>query len=974
MSESVERFAVLGPVRAWHGADEVKLGSPQQRVTTAVLLLRRSYPVPTDELVEAVWGERPPQSAVNQLHIHVHRLRRAMELAGSRSRLIESVPGGYRLQLPSGAVDLEVFQEKVARALSFRDSEAERAVVLLREALALWQGDALADLPGDWAVTQRVRLDQLRLEAVENVLRLCLETGHHRDVVTEVPDVIARYPLDERFREIHMLALYRSGRQAAALEAYTEVRKLLSVELGIEPGPALRTLHERVLRGDPGLLAADSAARTAAVTAKAPVRASHPYRAPDPAPARMPVPAQLPHDLPVFSGRRQELDELIQSARAGRRQGASAVICVVAGSAGVGKTTLAVHAAHCLAKDYPDGQIHLDLRGFDPRKSPVSPQRALRLVLEAFGVTADRLPEDIDARTALYRGLLAERRVLLLLDNARDARQIRPLLPPSSGSLVLTTSRDQMSALVVRDGAHHLRLEALTEAEAHALLVRRLGAARVDADPAATRVVIERSAGLPLALSLIAARATTRRVPSLAVLADELRATAATLDALGDTDSTLDVRSVFSWSYDALSHGAARLYRLTALAPATGCGVTALAALAGLPAARVRPLVSELTAAHLMDESEPGRFVSHDLLREYAAEQLAAHEDAGERADAFRRLLAHYLRSAHDATRVLSVHLPPLALHPEALAAPAEDITDLERALTWYAREDDALIHLVERAAATPGCETQTWQLAWALSEHLQREGRWDDRIATQRTALRAAERGGDRLGQAHSHRNLARAYGQAGRFDEAQDHLAAAIGHFGELGDLDGEARCLNNLAAVLALRGEHAAAVPYAERAVALSEAAGDKPGLGPALNNLGWIHAHNGAFDKALDCCRRALDALHAVGDRAAEAGALDTLGYVHHRLGEHERALDCYRRALEIDRELDDAFNEADTLSHVGETRLAMGDPDGARTAWEASLSIFEERDPNAAERVTALLKSLEAADSPLMKGREGFESP
>ncbi|MCS0604416.1 tetratricopeptide repeat protein [Streptomyces sp. LP11] len=957
MSGSAERFAVLGPVRAWYGVEEVNLGSPQQRVTTAVLLLRRSYPVPTGELLEAVWGERPPRSAVNQLHIHVHKLRRAMERAGGRSPLIESVPGGYRLPLPSGAVDVEVFQEKVARALRTRPSEAGQAIVLLREALALWQGDALADLPGNWARAQRVRLDQLRLEARENLFRRCLENGSHRDVVAEAPDVIARYPLDERFREIHMLALYRAGQRAAALAAYTDARKLLSAELGVGPGPALRTLHERILRGDTGLLAPEPVEHTGTGTAEPSPTTPSPHSSPAPHPARVPAPAQLPHDLPVFSGRHQELDELIQSARTGRRQGAGAVVCVVAGAAGVGKTTLAVHAAHRLAEDYPDGQLHLDLHGFDAHESPISPRRALRLVLEAFGVSGDRLPEDATARAALYRGLLADRRVLLLLDNARDARQIRPLLPPSPGSLVLTTSRDQLTALVVRDGAHHLRLEALAPAAAHALLTRRLGAARVDADPAATRLVIERSAGLPLALALVAARATTCRVPSLTVLADELRAADATLDALGDADSTLDVRSVFSWSYDALSHEAARLYRLTALAPGTGCSHTALAALAGLPRTHVRPLVHELTAAHLMDEPDPGRFVSHDLLREYAAGQLAAHEDADARTAAFRRLLAHYLRTAHAAARVLSVHLPPLAPHPEAIDAPAEDIPDLERALTWFAREDDALTHLVERAGATPGCETQTWQLVWALTEHLQREGRWDDRIAAQHTALRAAERGADRLGQAHSRRNLARAYGQAGRYDEAQTHLTAAIGLFGVLGDSDGQARCLNNLAAVLTLRGEHAAAVPHAERAVALSEAAGDLRGLGPALNNLGWIHAQNGAFEESLDCCRRALDALRSVGDRAAEAGTLDTLGYVHHRLGEHEQALACYRRALEIDRELDDSFNEADTLSHVGETRFAMGDPDGARKAWEASLDIFEERDPHAAERVATLLKSL-----------------
>ncbi|MFJ4827296.1 BTAD domain-containing putative transcriptional regulator [Streptomyces bacillaris] len=1006
MSSEKAGFVVLGPVGAWLGPVEVKLGGPQQRVVMAVLLLRRPFPVSPEDLVAAVWGERPPPSAVNQLRIYVHRLRRALEEAGPASEpLIESVGSGYRLRIADGSLDLAVFQEKVSAAQRVRRTDAVRAGELLREALALWQGGALAGLPGAWAQAQRVRLEQGRLDALECAYRVGLDTGSHDDITAGLSQVVAEHPLDERFREVLMLALYRSGRQAAALEVYARTRALLAEELGIEPGPELRRLHERILRADTRLLApagaespatggrgpvpggaspatrgtgsgpagADLAAAGAgpgsggtgsgsggagAVTGTAAVAAVRERSGPTTGRAPV-VPAQLPYDLPVFSGRRRELAELSDVAEAGRDGGTGTVLCVVAGSAGVGKTAFAVHAAHGLARDYPDGQIHLDLHGFDAHESPVPPRRALRSVLEAFGVPADRLPDDVDARAALYRSLLAGRRVLILLDNARDSRQVRRLLPSSPGSLTIVTSRDQLSGLVVRNGAHHLRLEALSAAEAHDLLVRRLGAACVDADPAATALIVERTAGLPLALALVAARAATRRVTTLTGIAAELREVPVTLDALSSADSSLDVRSVFSWSYEALSPGAARLHRLSSLTPAPGCSATALAALAGLPVPRTRTLLDELTAAHLMDEPEAGRFVSHDLLREYAAELLAAHEGADAPAAAFRRMLAHYLGTAYTAARTLWVNLPPLELHPEAAGAPVADVADGERASAWFAAESESLPHLVERAGAAEGCETQTWQLAWSLMDHLQREGRWDEQIATQRTALDAASRAGDRVGRAQALRNLARACAQAGRLDEAQHHLTDALEAFGELGDLVGQARSHGNLALVLTRRGEHAAALPHVHRAVEQFRAAGDRVGQANALNNLGWTYAGTGAFPEALRYCRQALDLLRDAGDRVAEAATWDSLGYVHHRLGDHTRALDCYRRALDLDRQLGDDYNAADTLTHLGETKLAMGDPAGAEEAWNTALPVFDDLDPEAAGRVRELLAGLGA---------------
>ncbi|MCK8678219.1 AfsR/SARP family transcriptional regulator [Streptomyces lichenis] len=980
MNGGEDRFSVLGPVRAWHGGTEVGLGSPQQRVVVAVLLLRAPHPVPAEELVEAVWGEDPPRSAVNQLRIYAHRLRRARARAAApgTAPLIESAGSGYRLPLPPGALDATAFETAVATAHRLRRAEPQRAVAELEEALALWRGTALGDLPGDWARAQRTRLEQARLDAVEARLRLRLELGRDEGAAAELAALAAGHPLDERFPELLMLALYRSGRQASALEVYARTRALLSRELGVDPGPELRRMHQRILHADDGLLDAggpeDRAAGAAATTpgsrpGPAEGRPSPAAAASATAPA-LPVPAQLPFDLPVFSGRHRELAELTAFAEEGRAARAGTVLCVVAGSAGVGKTTFAVHAAHRLAAHYPDGRIHLDLHGFDGQESPLSPRRALRAVLDAFGVAADRVPGDLDAQAALYRSLLADRRVLLLLDNARDARQVRPLLPSAPGSLVLVTSRNQLSGLIVRDGARPLRLEALTGTEARALLVRRLGAARVDADPEATAAVVARGAGLPLALALIAARAAARRLASLAPIATELRELPTMLDALSDTDTSLDMRSVISWSYEALPPGTARMFRLFSLTPAPGCDPAALAALAALPVAAVRPLLAELAGAHLLDEPEPGRHTAHDLLREYAAEQLAAHEGEPERTAAFRRLLAHYLGTAYTAARTVAVNLPALSLHPEAAGAPVGDVGDPRRAAAWLARECEALLGLVERAGATPGCERQTWQLAWSLMDHLQRAGRWDDQMAVQRTALAAALRSADRTGQAHAHRDLARACTQAGRLDEATGHLQRALGAFEELGDLTGQARSHGNLALVLTRRGEHAKALPHVHRAVELFEAAGDVLGQASALNNLGWTYANTGGPREALRYCRQALELLQDAGDRVAEAATWDSLGYIHHGLGDLSEAVRCYHRALALDRALGDGFNEAETLTHLGETRAAMGDEAGAREAWRRAVGLFDELDPGAATRVRERIAALGPVPAAVAEARTG----
>ncbi|WP_449348375.1 BTAD domain-containing putative transcriptional regulator [Streptomyces shaanxiensis] len=673
MREQV-RFAVLGPVSAWRGAVEVDLGPPRQRAVLAVLLLAEGGRVPVDGLVDALWGDAPPASAVGSVRTYVHRLRRAL---GEGASLIRSVGDAYVVRALAEDLDLAAFRELTARAdAARREGDPRRAATHLRNALALWRGPALSGVRGAFAQARSEQLEALRLSALESLLAIRLDLGGHTQVVPELAALVAGRPLDERFRELLMLALYRSGRQSAALQTYTEARTLLAEELGVDPAPGLQRLYERILRADPGLLAVRDdggpAAGTGPGTTASAVTPSDvtpadmtPFDPPafgtttatppaDPGPridpaaqanatattttvpaSPFPVPAQLPSDLPGFVGREAELDEacaLIPEADA-----PSATV-VIGGSAGVGKTAFAVHWGRRIALRFPDGQLYLNLRGFDPVGAPVPPVQALRTLLEALGVAPRELPEDQDALAARLRTVLTGRRVLILLDNARDAGQIRPLLPGAPGCLVIVTSRNRLGGLVAVDGAHPLRLDVLTAREGHDLLLRRLGAARVTAEPRAVREIVDLCARLPLALAVAAARAADRTAFPLASLAAELAEGHGSLDAFTDTDQAADVRAVLSWSYHALSPGAARLFRLLVLHPGPDVSLSAAASLAGLGTAAARSLLAELVHTHLVDEPAPGRYAWHDLLRAYAAELSAGTDGPGEVAAARRRM------------------------------------------------------------------------------------------------------------------------------------------------------------------------------------------------------------------------------------------------------------------------------------------------------------------------------------------------
>ncbi|MFJ8109568.1 BTAD domain-containing putative transcriptional regulator [Streptomyces sp. NPDC096132] len=929
------------------------LGPPQQRAVLAVLLLAEGAPVRMHELVDALWASAPPASAVGSVRTYVHRLRKQLHPS-----LIRSVGDGYVFPVSPEDLDLAAFRDLLSHAeRARRVGDAKGTVLLLRDALALWRGGALADLRGEYAQARRERLDRLRLSVVETLLTLELDLGHPAEVATELTGLVAEHPLDERFRELLMLALYRCGRQSAALDTYRRARTLLADELGIDPGPGLQRMYERILRADAGLLA--------------------PRPADEPAPARtvpsapaLPVPAQLPSGLPAFVGRAAQLamvDKVLPQCDE------PPVTVVIGGMAGVGKTTFAVQWARQVASRFPDGHIHVDLRGFDPVGLPLAPEHALRTILQSLGVAQSVLPQDEDALAALYRTVLADRRVLLLLDNAGDARQVRRLLPSAPGCLAIVTSRNVLSTLIAVDGAHPVRLDALSPDEAHDLLARRLGHDRVAAEPAAVQEIVERCARLPLALAVAAARATTRSAFPLAAFAAELRDSQGSLDAFDDPEpgSTVDVRAVFSWSYHALTPAAARLFRLLSLHPGPSISLPAAASLIGLAVPHTRRLLAELLRAHLLDEPAPGRYASHDLLRAYGSELARTTDPPAEHHATRRRVLDHYLHSAREAVAAHSPERSPISPAPAAPGARAEDFAgDSTKAVAWFAAEQTVLLAAVEQAAAH-GFDVHTWQLAWAVDIHLNRSGLWRDAEAVHRSAMDAGRRLGDPTAQAHAHCGLAKAATTLGRVDEARAHAERSVERFAESGDLRACAESWHVLCWVAECQGDPEAALSAAQQSLRIRRAVHDSGSdderdsraTAGALNAVGWAHGLLGRHQQALDHCREAL-ALHRKSGRDHGLWHIwNSIGTAQHHLGQYDEAVTSFRNALAGYQQTGSLpIAEAGTRRRLGDTYLSMGRPDAARAEWTEALSILERLGHADAERLRTGLRELPAPDA------------
>jgi tetratricopeptide (TPR) repeat protein len=744
-----------------------------------------------------------------------------------------------------------------------------------------------------------------------------------------------------------------------AVASGLSVRSISDIERGKVSRPRRRSV-ELLAEG----LGLDAAQARALVARSRGVPFSWPERGGDGVPAvvagpqrRAGVPPrQLPAVTSVFAGRWAQLRTLDGwHAEAGGEPGAGSVI-VISGAAGVGKTTLALRWAHQVAARFPDGQLWLNLRGFDPAAAPLSPAEAIRTLLDGLNVPAGQVPVTLDAQAGLYRSLLAGKRFLVMLDNARDSGQVRPLLAGSPECLVVITSRAGLGGLAVIEGAHVLTLDVLSGGEARQLLEGRLGSHRVGCEREAAQELIRLCAGLPLALAVAAARAGLSADVKLAELAAGLRDARTRLDALSGGDLPSSLRPVFASSYDQLPAAVARMFRLLGLHSGPSISVAAAGSLAAVSPRQAGQLLGRLTDEHMLTEHEPGRYMFHDLLGAYARELAEQGESRACRYAARKRLLDHYARTACSAMLQVSNLPHPFAVPPPGAGVTVEQITSAEQALEWFAAERQVLAETVAQVAAA-GFAGHAWRIAAALGTFLNRSGRSQESIGILSIAQRAAEDCDD-LAQAHIHVRLGHAYSAMRSFADADVHLKEALRRFTALGDATGQAIVYQLLNITCDLQGSHRQALEYARTARSMFRRAKDPRGETGTLNSVGWILMRLGEYEQGLNTCRQALDLSTRRGFRTLEAETWDSIGYAHHHLGNHDEALASYRKALHLHRQAGKSYYAADTLVHIGDTYQATGQPENARQAWHSALEILIDLDHPDAAGIEHKLRSLD----------------
>ena len=941
-------FAILGPLEVSCGGQPLPVGGSRERALLGMLLLEADGVVPMARLVGAVWDGDPPDGAAKAVRNCVSSLRRRFAEAGAPAGLIATESVGYRLRLAGCGFDVHEFGRLIAGARRLAaEGQAGAAVAQLRAALGLWRGHALAELGGTLLGAAAARLDEQRMTALEECLDLELTLGRHRRVAPELRVYVAEWPLRERLAGQLMLALYRSGRQAEALDAFHRLAKRLADDLGLDPSSEIARLHEGILRHDPALdppgageigeASGDAGREIARGGGSGQGQGSH---AVDTRGSRRqrPVPAQLPLDVPGFTGRIAELTRLRGMLPQCRTQlcGEMVVISAIGGTAGMGKTALAVHFAHQIADRFPDGQLYINLRGFDPCGSPVAPATALRGFLGALGMPDEAIPPDTDHQSALYRTLLAGKRMLILLDNALDAGQVRPLLPAGPGCVAIVTSRSELTGLAATEGGHLLTLDVLTSYEAAELLASRLGQDRLNAEAGAASELAALCAGLPLALAIVAARAAARPGLALADLAAELRHADSRLDALDTGDPATDLRAVFSWSYRQLSEPAARMFRLLGLHPGPDATAPAAASLADVPIPQARVTLRELTRVHLLTEHEPGRYAFHDLLGAYAAE-LAGEPAAGDDPRAAKtRLFDYYAAVAAAAMDLLypaEAHrrprLPPAAVSDPALSSP-------QAALSWLNIERPALAAVVAHAAG--GWPHHAMHLAMILDRYLQ-GGHYGDGLAIQNHARDAARRIGDDNGEAHALCAVSVMQMRLGQCAQAAETLEQALDLYRRAGNRLGQARSLTNLGLSECRLGSYTAGVRHYEQALALFRQARDVTGEVITLNNLGHVLQRLGRHQEAVGHLQRALTLARHDGDRDGEAYVLSSLGDAYQRSGQLKRAEANCRKAIALFREFGNVAGQADAMTNLGTTLTGLGQPERAREHHRQAMALF-----------------------------------
>jgi DNA-binding SARP family transcriptional activator len=932
-------FRILGTLEVRAGDDGWQgVGAPKQRALLAALLLQPGQTVTTEQLIGELWGDRAPARAANLVSVYMHHLRRLIG-DGSGEVLVTRSPG-YRAVLAPGTLDAQRFADLTAagrRALAAGDPE--RAAGLLADALGLWRGRALADVPATPLVSaEAARLEDARAEAVTLRIEADVQCGRSGEVIGELRRLLADDPLREELWALLMRALHGAGLPAAALAEYARAREIIADELGVDPGPRLQQVYA-------GILSADAAAPAAARAAPAPGTDGE-RSAPDAGHAAQaeqppgPAPAQLPADIADFTGRSGQVEQLCALlAGPGREGNPEAVpVVVVVGAGGLGKSTLAVHAAHLLAAQFPDGQLHVNLLG---ATQPVSPAEVLARFLRDLGVDPAHIPAGEDERAGALRTRLAGRRVLMVLDDARDAAQVRPLLPGSATCAVLITSRSRLPELA---GTRIMDLEVLPPEEARTLFARVAGAQRAAAEPAATGQVLAACAGLPLAIRIAGARLAARGGWNVHYLAGRLADERRRLDEL--RAGNLAVRASFEVSFASLAGAAtpggvdpAHAFRLLGVWTGPSIPLPAAAALLGVAEADAADALEVLVDAHLLDEPEPDQYRFHDLLRVYAADRARAQETDDGRRGAVVRVLTWYLHTAEAAARVIS---PQYARVP--LSSPPPGVTplsfgSLEAALDWCEAQRPGLVAAV-RLAAGSGLHELAWQLPAAVMNFFYRRSHWADWVATHEIGLASARTLGDRKAEAWMLNNLGMAYGVQ-RMEEAVTCFEQALTLHRQLGDTRGETRAAANAANAAFDLGRFGDALEAAQRSLAIQRRAGDRYGEGLAFSILGSSHRELASYPLAVEHLEQALVIFRELGDPQPEADVLCELGEAYVQLDRLPDALECLSESLRICRAIGNRHGEASAMRRLGMALHRAGDAGQAAAVLSGALVIFEQ---------------------------------
>nr|WP_296073459.1 BTAD domain-containing putative transcriptional regulator [uncultured Actinoplanes sp.] len=913
------RFAVLGPVRAWSGDRELNLGPRQQRQILGLLLTRVGRDVPVHQFIEMLWGHSAPASAVNSVHRFISALRRTLEPglpARSGGRWLLRRDSAYRLVAPLRAIDLMEFRRLVDEARQ-AENFGFRDVAIARYAEALAQSHGRCADDGSQEVRRYsafVSIDEEYAAAARDAARAAVAFGQIGALLPAVRRAAEMKPLDEALQARLMLLLAADGRQADAFALFQSVRDALDRELGVDPGPELRAAYDEVL---------------------------HPRQkvtvAAGPAPVAPMVPAQLPRDLPLFTGRRAELDRLT-----GLVTDDTMPVIAIDGMPGVGKSVFAVHWAHDVAGRFPDGQIYLDLRGPTPGAPPMSADEALASLLSTLGVNGAAIPPGLGAKAALYRSHIAGRRVLVLLDNADSVEQVRPLLPGAAECLVVITSRIRLTALSASNGAELLTLGLPGEDDARTLLTRRLtattGRQSWAADRAALDSIVASCGRLPLALTAVSAEVAVYPTPNVAEVAAGLRRRGCGPDAFG-TDGAAMLRHSFACAYQSLSPAGARLFRLLSIHPGPDFSAAAAAAIAGRAPEDARPLLIELTRSHLLTASPGGRLRWHPLLRAFARELCEATDERPERCAAAVRLLQQYRHTAYAAHLLLRPLLEPIPPGEVPDGVTVEPIGSYRAAIAWFEAEQEALRRIVEWAADVEAGPA-TWQLATTLLPFFQRTGLVREWLATMSSALNAVEVSGDQRGQAHLLRCLAGACHFLGDHGRARDHLRRSLQLFAALGLTTEQAYVHNNMGVVLAAIGSHEEAENEFDRARLLYQQAGHRKGVASAIEGVAACQASAGRLRSAVDHYERAMAGYLRLGDQNGVGGCLLGLGDLWLKAGNANLALDYLYRAVDAYREVRNRADEAHALIALGDALAAVDRTQDAYPAWRGALEILE----------------------------------